>query len=138
MTDGRFTVRQMKRRGAVKIELQKGSLYARGGRITSEKIGVIAFGFDPAQLTVAEWKAVRKAAGSGKCRALSRQDGRSPAQTERRRGELAAMRKAAAILADAVMEGPQRSSCVPGMRESELGAEIEYQMRKRGAQRAVV
>jgi Xaa-Pro aminopeptidase len=46
-------------------------------------------------------------------------------------GELAVMRKAG-ILADEVMESAIKM-LRPGVREREVGAEIEYQMRKRGA-----
>ncbi len=129
LTDGRFIVQANEETRGVKIELQKGSLYAAVGEFfRKERIGRI--GFDPAQLTVTEWKAVKKAAGSGKKGVEST----GVVETLRRRkddAELAAMRKAAA-LADAVMERAVRIMR-PGMRENELGAEIEFHMRKLGA-----
>ena len=129
LTDGRFIVQANEETRGVKIELQKGSLYGAVGEFfRKERIGRI--GFDPAQLTVAEWKAVKKAAGSGKKGVES--TGVVEALRRRKDGaELAAMRKAAA-LADAVMERAVRIMR-PGMRENELGAEIEFHMRKLGA-----
>ncbi len=129
VTDGRFTVQAEEETKGIKIELQKGLLYSAVGELVrKERVG--NFGFDPGQLTVAEWKAVRKATGS-------RQSGVAAGgivEALRRRKdpfELAAMRRAAA-LADAVMERAV-SLLKPGIRENELGAEIEYQMRKLGA-----
>ena len=64
VTDGRFTVQAKEETRGVKIELQKGSLYTAVGEfLRKERIGRI--GFDPGQLTVAQWSAIRKSAGAG-------------------------------------------------------------------------
>jgi Xaa-Pro aminopeptidase len=129
LTDGRFTVQAKEETKWIKIELQKGSLYAALGELL-RKEGVEKFGFDPGQITVEQWKALRKGAG-GKSRGV--EAGRIVERLRMRKdaGELAVMRKAG-ILADEVMESAIKM-LRPGVREREVGAEIEYQMRKRGA-----
>jgi Xaa-Pro aminopeptidase len=129
LTDERFTVQAKEETKSVKIELQKGSLYTALGELL-RKSGVEKFGFDPSQLTVAQWKAVRKAAGS-KCRAVEAGGIVEGLRRRKDGGELAAIRKAA-NLADEVTTAAIKL-VKPGVRESEIAAEIEYQMRKRGA-----
>src|SRR5450432_1650241 len=63
LTDGRFTVEAKEETRGIKIELQKGALYSGLGELL-RKAGVRRFGFDPGQLTVSQWNAVRKAAGT--------------------------------------------------------------------------
>ncbi len=129
LTDGRFTVQAKEETKSVKIEPQKGSLHASLGEML-KRAGVGKFGFDPGQLTVSQWQAIRKAAGA-KCRGVEAGGIVEGLRRRKDAGELAAMRKAG-ILADEVMESAIKM-VRPGVRESELGAEIEYQMRKRGA-----
>jgi Xaa-Pro aminopeptidase len=129
LTDGRFTVQAKDETSGIKIELQKGALYSGLGELL-RKAGVRRFGFDPGQLTVSQWNAVRKAAGT-KCRAIETSGLVEELRRRKDAGELALMRKAA-ILAGQVLEGALKL-VKPGVRESEIGAEIEYQMRKRGA-----
>jgi Xaa-Pro aminopeptidase len=81
-------------------------------------------------MTVADWKALRKAAGP-KWRGLEAGGIVEHLRTRKDAGELAVMRKAA-VLAGEVFESVLKL-VRPGVRESEIGAEIEYQMRKRGA-----
>jgi Xaa-Pro aminopeptidase len=129
LTDGRFTVQAKEETKGIKVELQKGSLYVALGELL-RKMGVGKFGFDPGQLTLTQWKSVRKAAGA-KCKSV---EAGGIVESLRRRkdaGELAVMRKAA-ILADEVTTAAIKLM-KPGTSERELGAEIEYQMRKRGA-----
>jgi Xaa-Pro aminopeptidase len=129
VTDGRFTVQAKEETSGVKIELQKGSLYpALGEFLRKGKLEKV--GFDPGQLTVAQWKAVKKGAGAN-CRSVEAGGIVEGLRLRKDAGELTAMRKAA-VLADAVMERAIKI-LRPGMRESELGAEIEYHMRKLGA-----
>jgi Xaa-Pro aminopeptidase len=129
LTDGRFTVQAKEETSGVKIELQKGSLYtALGQFLRKERLRSV--GFDPGQVTVMQWKAMKSGAGTN-CKSI---EAGAVVEALRRRkdaGELAAMRQAA-VLADEVMESAIKM-VRPGVRESEVGAEIEYQMRKRGA-----
>jgi Xaa-Pro aminopeptidase len=129
LTDGRFTVQGKSETKGVKIELQKGSLYTALGQFLKQQ-RMVNFGFDPEQMTVAQWKTVKRAAGAG-CKSVPAGGIVEALRRRKDAGELAAMRKAA-VLADVVMERAI-SMLRPGVRESEVGAEIEYQMRKLGA-----
>ena len=129
LTDGRFTVQAKEETLGVRVEVQQGGLYpALGTLLRKKRFGRV--GYDPNQLTVTQWNTLRKALGS-KGRGfeaigvVERLRARKDAQ------ELAAMRKAA-ILASEVLEGVLKL-VKPGVAENELGAEIEYQMKKRGA-----
>jgi Xaa-Pro aminopeptidase len=87
-------------------------------------------GFDGTQLTVARFRALRKAAGP-RVRWV-RADGQVESGRQRKDpGELAQMRKSA-LLAGEVLSGALKL-LKPGVREIEVAAEIEYQMRRRGA-----
>jgi Xaa-Pro aminopeptidase len=113
----------------VRVELQKGGLYASVGDWLRQD-GMARVGFDPGQLTVAQLKALRKAAGR-KCRATEAPGLVEGLRTRKDAVELAVMRKAG-LLAGQVLESVLEM-VRPGVRESEIAAEVEYQMRKRGA-----
>jgi len=129
VTDGRFAVQARDEMAGVRVVLQKGSVFESAGLfLKGTSAGRI--GFDPAVLTVSQLGAIKKAAGPR----LSWI--RTPGMVEGLRmckdaSELAQMRKAA-VLAGEVVQGAIRL-LKPGIREFEVGAEIEYQMRKRGA-----
>jgi Xaa-Pro aminopeptidase len=129
MTDGRFTVQAKEEAMGIRIVLQKGGLYPALGEWLRQR-GLRRVGFDPFQFSLGQWNAVRKAAGA-KCRTI--EAGGIPEALRMRKDaqELAQMRKAAALVGE-VFESVLRE-VRPGVRESELAAEIEYQMRHRGA-----
>lgn len=132
ITDGRFTAQAREETRGIHVSLQKGALSTSVGEWL-KRHGARRAGFDPGQWTVAQLKVLRKACGA-KCREIE-----APGVVERLRSrkdvqELALMRKAA-ILAGEVLEGVLEL-VRPGIRESEIAAEIEYQMKKRGASRA--
>ncbi len=129
LTDGRFSIQAKDETRGVKIELQKGGLYSALGELL-RGAGVRRFGFDPGELTVSHWKTLCKAAGAN-CRGIQLTGLVEGLRKRKDAGELAQMRKAA-ILAGEVLEGALKM-VRPGIRERDLGAEIEYQMRKRGA-----
>jgi Xaa-Pro aminopeptidase len=129
LTDGRFTVQAKEETLGVKVELQQGGLYpALGALLRKKRFGRV--GYDPNQLTVAQWNTLRKALGSNG-RGFDATGVVERLRTRKDAQELAAMRKAA-ILASEVLEGVLKL-VKPGVAENELGAEIEYQMKKRGA-----
>jgi Xaa-Pro aminopeptidase len=129
LTDGRFTVQAKNETSGLKIELQKGGLYTALGDLLRRE-GVRRFGFDPGQLTVSQWNTVRKAAGA-RCKGVEAPGIVEGLRMRKDAGELAVMRKAAVLVGE-VLEGALKL-VRPGVCESEIGAEIEYQMRKRGA-----
>jgi len=129
ITDGRFTEQARREAPGVRIVPQVRALpTAVGEFLKASARGKV--GFPAGHLTVAQFRAMRRAAGSrvhwipaeGY---VERLRGRKDAQ------ELAVMRRAAA-LADKVM-AKALTILKPGVRELEVAAEIEYQMRLLGA-----
>jgi Xaa-Pro aminopeptidase len=129
VTDGRFTVQAGDETAGVRIILQKGTLFESVGQFLK---GVPArrIGFDPMQLTVSQLGSLRKSAGS-RVRWISAPGRVEALRMRKDSSELMQMRKAA-ILAGEVVQGAI-SLLKPGIREFEVAAEIEYQMRKKGA-----
>jgi Xaa-Pro aminopeptidase len=130
VTDGRFNVQAKQETSGTRIVVQKVTLFEAAGQFLREA-GFRRIGFDPTQLTVAQLKVVKRAAGK-RCQWIP-----APGMVEALRMckepvEIALMRKAA-VLAGEILEGVL-SLLMPGVRESEVAAEIEYQMRKRGAE----
>ena len=129
VTDGRFTVQAREETAGVRVrQLEKTLFQTVAG--TLKKWRTRRVGYDPTQLTVAQLHSARKATGSH-LRWIP-----VPGMTESLRArknpqELAQMRKAA-TLAGQVVESAL-NLLKPGVREREIGAEIEYQMLKRGA-----
>jgi Xaa-Pro aminopeptidase len=128
VTDGRFTA-QAKEESGIRVQLQQGALYNSVGEWLKQK-GIRRAGYDPEQWTVSQLKALRKAKGA-KCREIEASGVVERLRMKKDAQELAVMRKAA-ILAGEVLEGVLKL-VRPGVRESEISAEIEYQMKKRGA-----
>src|SRR5271170_3496280 len=127
ITDGRFTAQARGEMSGVRIVQQKGSLVAAVGEFLR---GAGNVGFDASHITVAQLLALRRAGGR-RLRWVP-----SPGHVEELRcrkdpQELAKMRLAA-ILAGKVLEGALKM-LKPGVRELEIAAEIEYQMRHLGA-----
>jgi Xaa-Pro aminopeptidase len=129
ITDGRFTVQAANETSGLQIQQQKGGLFDSIGEFLRRK-NVKRVGYDPAQLTVAQFQALKKATGS-KSEWVSAPGIVESLRQRKDPAELAQMRKAA-ILAGEVVEFVL-PLLKPGVREFEIGAEIEYQMRKRGA-----
>ncbi|HET6929881.1 MAG TPA: Xaa-Pro peptidase family protein [Candidatus Acidoferrum sp.] len=129
LTDGRFTVQAKEEARGVVVELQQGGLFPAVGGFLRKK-GLRRIGYDANQLTVTQWNSLRKALGS-KGRGFEATGVVERLRMRKDPQELSVMRKAA-ILAGEVLEDVLKL-VKPGVRESELGAEIEYQMKKRGA-----
>jgi len=113
------------------VELQKGTLSGTVGQWLKDH-RISRAGFDPAQWTIAQLKAARRTAGT-KLKVIEAGGIVEDLRTRKDARELSAMRKAA-ILAGEVMH-KAINSLKPGLRESEVAAEIEYQMKKLGASR---
>lgn len=132
ITDGRFMTQAKEESPGIRVQLQRGTLATSTGDWLKLQ-GVRRVGYDPAQWTVTNWRALRRARGA-KTREIE-----APGLVEHLRSrkdsqELALMRKAA-ILAGEVLESVL-ALLRPGVRENEIGAEIEFQMKKRGASAA--
>jgi Xaa-Pro aminopeptidase len=129
VTDSRFTVQGHQETSGVHILQQKDSLIASVGQFLKDSRRK-RVAFDPSQLTVSQLQSLRKAAG-GRVRWIP---AAGMVETQRMRKdaqEVAQMRKAA-ILAGEVVQFAI-TLLKPGIQETEVAAEIEYQMRRRGA-----
>jgi Xaa-Pro aminopeptidase len=129
ITDGRFTGQAKTETMGVAVVQQKGSLFEFTGKLLAGSKAK-SVGFEATQLSVSQYGALRKAAGSG-CKWRPVAGLVASLRMHKDAQELAVMRRAA-ILAGRVME-----EAIPllktGVREFEVAAEIQYQMRKRGA-----
>ena len=129
VTDGRFTVQAEQETQNVALVLQKDGPYRTCAEVLKRKRAKRT-GFDPKQVTVSQEDALKRAVG--RAVRLEKTPGLVASLRARKdAAELAQMRKAA-ILASDVVEAAIKL-LKPGVREFEVGAEIEYQMRKRGA-----
>jgi Xaa-Pro aminopeptidase len=129
VTDGRFTSQAKEETSGVQVVRQEESLMGTVARLLRGR-SRSRIGFDASQLTVAQFRALRQAAGS-RVRWV-RADGVVERERQRKDpAELAQMRKAA-LLAGELLSNTIKM-LKPGVREIEVGAEIEYQMRRRGA-----
>ncbi len=129
ITDGRFTVQARSEVRGAGVITHRGSLADSVGAWLKKK-RIRRAGFDPGRLTVRQFRGVCKAARAHiGWKAVPEAVERLRAVKDR--SEIAAMR-AAAHLGSEIMESAIRM-LKPGMREFEVAAEIEYQMRKRGA-----
>jgi Xaa-Pro aminopeptidase len=129
VTDGRFTEQAREETSGLRIVRQEASLMdAVGGVLRSGAWG--RTGFDATRLSVAQFKALRKASGA-RVRWV-RADGEVERLRQRKdEAEIQQMRRAA-LLGGEVLSGVL-NLLKPGVREIEIAAEIEYQMRQRGA-----
>jgi Xaa-Pro aminopeptidase len=127
--DGRFTVQAHEEASGIRILQQKGSLFESVGQYVKDS-HFRQVGFDPSQLTVSQLQSVRRATGArskwapvpGMVEAL---------RMRKDAAEIAQMRKAAILAVEVMQRGIRFLK--PGIRELDVAAEIEYQMRKLGA-----
>jgi Xaa-Pro aminopeptidase len=129
ITDGRFVTQARQETSGVRILLQNGNLLSTTGEFLKKQEGGRA-GFGASQLTVAQFRALRKAAGR-RVRWVAADGYVESLRARKTPAEISSMRRAAHIAGD-VLEGVLKL-LKPGVREMEIGAEIEYQMRCRGA-----
>jgi Xaa-Pro aminopeptidase len=129
ITDGRFMVQGRAEMSGVRILQQTGSLYRSVGQFLKDS-RYRRVGFDPGQLTVGQLQSLRKATGS-RIRWMADPGRVESLRMRKDAAELTQMRRAA-ILASEVVQSAI-GMLKPGIREFEVGAEIEYQMRRRGS-----
>jgi Xaa-Pro aminopeptidase len=129
ISDGRFMMQAREETSGVRVRQQEGSLYASVGRILREERPKRA-GFDQGQLSVRDYGVLRKNAGR-RCRWVPAAGLVEKLRMRKDAKELGLMRRAAA-LAGEVLCGALKL-LKPGVEELEVAAEIDYQMRRRGA-----
>jgi Xaa-Pro aminopeptidase len=129
VTDGRFIAQAKEETSGVRVVKQEGSLMASVGKLLRVRVRG-KFGFDASQLTVEQFRLLRRSVG-GSVRLTAAGGEIGLLRQQKDPGEIAKMRKAA-VLADDVITAAFKL-LKPGVREIEVAAEIEYQMRSRGA-----
>jgi Xaa-Pro aminopeptidase len=129
ITDGRFTTQVREETSSVRLIGQKGSLLDSAGRFLREK-GIRRAGFDPGQTSVTQLSLLRKAAGS-RTNWIAAPGLAGTLRARKEPSELARMRQAAILAGDVLSSAINLLK--PGVMENEVAAEIEYQMRRRGA-----
>jgi Xaa-Pro aminopeptidase len=129
ITDGRFVVQGREEMKGVRLVQQQGSLHGSVGKFLKDE-RYRRVGFDPAQLTVEQLRSLRKAAGAN-VRWIPTTGRVESLRMHKDAAELSQMQRAA-ILADDIVQ-LAISLLKPGIREFEVAAEIEYQMKKSGA-----
>jgi Xaa-Pro aminopeptidase len=129
ITDGRFLEQARQETSGVRVLLQDGSLLSSIGKFLKGQRGG-RVGFGPSQLTIAQFRGLRKAAGRA-VRWVAADGQVEGLRAKKTPFEISQMRRAAHLAGD-VLEGAIKL-LKPGVREIEIGAEIEYQMRRRGA-----
>jgi len=129
VTDGRFTVQARQETSGVRVVPQAGGLLESVGKLLRER-KIRGVGFDPEHATVAQLRVLRKSSGP-RVRWVPSAGLVECLRTRKDAAEVAQMRKAAILASEVV--GDAARLLKPGLREFEVAAEIEYQMRKRGA-----
>jgi Xaa-Pro aminopeptidase len=128
ITDGRFLEQAHQETTGVRILPQNGSLLLSTGEFLKGQRGRVGFG--ASQLTVAQLQTLRRKAGPRVQWVAA--DGQVEALRARKApAEISRMRRAAQLAGD-VLESALKL-LKPGVQEFEIGAEIDYQMRRRGA-----
>lgn len=129
ITDGRFTAQAHEECPDIRMVLQKGSLMETAGNFLKAK-SLRRVGFDPSQVSVAQLRLLKRAAGA-RSEWISAAGMVESLRIRKEPSELARMREAA-ILAGKVLTGALKL-LKPGVTENVVAAEIEYQMRRGGA-----
>jgi Xaa-Pro aminopeptidase len=128
ITDGRFVEQARQEAHGVRILAQNGSLLSSTGDfLKRERAGRIGFG--ATQLTVAQFRALRRAAGP-RVKWVAADGEVESLRAKKTPTEISRMRQAAK-LAGEVLENALKL-LKPGVREREIGAEIDYQIKRRG------
>ena len=129
ITDGRFTEQARRETSGVRILRQAGSLLGSTGEFLKKR-GARRIGFNASQVTVSQLRLLRKASGA-RTRWIAAAGYVEALRAAKDPVELAEMRRAALLVGE-VLESALKL-LKPGVRELEVAAEIEYDMRTRGA-----
>ncbi len=128
-TDGRYTAQAREEARAARVRITRGALLvAAGEHLRSLRRTRVAF--EPARLSVAQHRELRRAAGTT-IRWAALEGGVESLRALKDGEEIAQMRRAA-VVGCAVLE-EILPLLEPGVREIEIAAEIEYRMRQKGA-----
>jgi Xaa-Pro aminopeptidase len=128
-TDSRYTTQAREEARGARVRITRGALLTAVGEYLRKR-GKARVAFEPARLSVAQHRELRRAAGR-RIRWAGLEGGIEGLRAVKDAGEIARMRQAAQV-GCAVFLGVL-PLVKPGVREIEIAAEIEYRMRQRGA-----
>jgi Xaa-Pro aminopeptidase len=129
VTDGRFTVQAKEETSGIRVVKQEGSLAASAGKWL-RSMGRGKIGFNAAQINVEQFRTLRRSAGK-RIGWVSTGAAIGSLRQVKESNEIAQMRKAALLAGDVLCAAIKMLKT--GVREIQIAAEIEYQMRSRGA-----
>jgi Xaa-Pro aminopeptidase len=129
LTDGRFVAQAWQETTGIRVIRHHGDLFRATGKYLRER-RYRRVGIQASQLSVAAFAELGKGIKKG-CQTIRSEALVSLLRSRKDASELAQMRKAAELAGEVLRLGIKLLR--PGIREFEVAAEIEYQMRKRGA-----
>ena len=129
ISDGRFTAQAHEETSSIRFLEHKGNLIDSAGRVLRGQPGR-RVGFDPSQVSVAQLRLLRKAAGA-RIQWISAPGLVEGLRIRKEPAELECMRQAATLAGDVLSRAVKLLR--PGVTENDIAGEIEYQMRKGGA-----
>jgi Xaa-Pro aminopeptidase len=129
ITDGRFTIQAKEETRGIRVHIHKGQLLeAVGDHLRARKRQRVAV--SPSRVTLAGWKALRKAAG-GNLKWVAVDGLVESLRAVKDAAEIVRIRDAARLGSEVMEEAIRLIR--PGVTELEIAAEIGYQMRRKGA-----
>lgn len=128
-TDGRYTIQAREEARGARVEIERKSLLVAAGKELRRR-GRVRAAFAPSQLTVAQKGEVSRAAGD-RVRWVPLENSVEELRWVKDEDEIAHMRDAAKLASEVFEEVVRLVK--PGLLESELSAEVEYRLRRKGA-----
>ena len=131
ITDGRFTIQAKQETRGIRVHIHKGQLLeAVGDHLRARKRQRVAV--SPSRVTLAGWKALRKAAG-GNLKWIAVDGLVESLRAVKDAAEIVRIRDAARLGSEVMEEAIRLIR--PGVTELDIAAEIGYRMRRKGASR---
>src|SRR4029077_1233642 len=129
-TDSRYTFQAHEEVIGARIVIAKHGLISAAGQELRRRRGRVRVAYSPAQLTVAQFAALQKAAGA-RVRWVNGGSAVEKLRAVKDAQELATIRQAAVLISDVFTE--TLPLIKPGLTELDLASELEYLMKQKGA-----
>ena len=131
-TDSRYTFQAREEVRGARIRIVKRGLWQAAGETLRHRRGHCRVAYSPASLTVAQKSAVESAAGAVRIRWIPDRNAVEKLRAVKDYAELALMRQAARLISEVFTAVLPRIK--PGQTELNVAAEIEYEIKSRGAE----
>jgi len=130
-TDSRYTFQAREQVTGARIRIARRGLWRAAGETLRQKRSLRRLAYPPASLTLAQKDALDSATGRGRLRWISDQNAVEKLRAIKDDGEVAVLGEAARLISDVFRAVLPRIK--PGQTELALAAEIEYEIKRRGA-----